>query len=60
MGDDWQAVADGAFVRLTAVGQDGAALTSWRACVGLPIWSDGHYLLALQDGALLVHDFLPR
>ncbi len=60
IGDDWQAVADGAFVRLTAVGQDGAALTSWRACVGLPIWSDGHYLLALQDGALLVYDFLPR
>jgi len=60
MGDGWQAVADGTFVRLTALGQDGGALTSWRACVGLPLWSDGHYLLALQDGALLVYDFLPR
>ncbi len=59
-GDEWQAVADGSFVRLTSFGEGGVASASWRACVGMPLWSDGNYLLALQDGELLVYDFLPR
>lgn len=60
VGEAWQAVADGVFVRLTALDAATAALTSWRACVGAPLWTDGHYLLALEGGALLVYDFLPR
>ncbi len=33
---------------------------TWRAAVGLPLWSDGPRLVALHDGALLIYDFLPR
>lgn len=67
MGTGWEAVADGAFVRLTvtdpeAVGAQSAtaAGTTWRAGLGAPLWSDGRYLLAMLDGRLLVYDFVVR
>jgi len=59
-GAGWVATPDGGFVRLTVTPADGTAASRWRACVGTPLWSDGHYLLALQSGVLLVYDFLPR
>lgn len=67
-GSGWEAVADGAFVRLTvtdpvAAGAQGATMagTSWRASLGRPVWSDGRYLLAaLDDHRLLVYDFVVR
>ncbi len=59
-GDGWVASPDGEFIRLTTVDALTGATVSWRAGVGMPIWSDGHHLLALRSGKLLVYDFLPR
>ncbi|MFO7544780.1 MAG: SPOR domain-containing protein [Trueperaceae bacterium] len=33
---------------------------TWRAAVGLPLWSDGAHLVAVHDESLLIYDFLPR
>lgn len=33
---------------------------SWRAAVGLPLWSDGPRLVAVHEQTLLIYDFLPR
>ena len=33
---------------------------TWRAAVGLPLWSDGAHLVAVHDETLLIYDFLPR
>lgn len=60
LGSGWSAVPDGKFVRLTVLAEDGGPVSSWRACVGTPLWSDGHHLLALHNGVLLVYDFLLR
>jgi hypothetical protein len=60
LGAGWSAVPDGKFVRITVLPTDGGPVSSWRACVGTPLWSDGQHLLALHNGVLLVYDFLPR
>lgn len=54
-GQGWTAASDDGFVRLT---QDGGA--SWRAGVGVPIWTDGSLLVTVQDGSFLFYDFVPR
>jgi hypothetical protein len=54
-GPMWTAVGDGGFVRLTL--DDGA---TWRAGVGMPIWSDGHYLVAWDGRLLLLYEFEAR
>jgi hypothetical protein len=33
---------------------------TWRAAVGMPLWSDGAHLVAAHDETLLIYDFLPR
>ncbi len=60
VGDGWSASPDGEFVRLTTADATTGAPVSWRAGVGTPVWSDGHHLLALRSGKLLVYDFLLR
>ncbi len=59
-GDGWIATADGPFIRLTVFADASRPASSWRAGRGLPLWSDGHYLLAASEGQLLLYDFLPR
>jgi hypothetical protein len=54
-GAAWTAVGDGGFVRLTL--DDGA---TWRAGFGMPIWSDGRYLMAWDGRLLLLYEFEAR
>jgi hypothetical protein len=54
-GSAWSVVADDGFVRITL--PDGA---TWRAGVGVPLWSDGRVVLAWDGDHLLLYDFVPR
>ena len=54
-GSAWSVTADGGFVRITLV--DGA---TWRAGVGTPLWSDGHFVVAWDGEMLLLYDFVAR
>ncbi len=67
LGRGWQAVADGAYIRLTitdpaAAGAEGTTGqgTSWRASLGRPLWSEGSYLVAWLEERLLVYGFVLR
>lgn len=55
-GDGWVAREDGEFLLLDLDGTD----RGWRAAVGLPLWTDGEYLLARAGEQLLLYDFVRR
>lgn len=67
-GRGWQAVADGAYTRLTITDPDAAGAaegttaqgTSWRASLGRPLWSEGSHLVAWLDERLLIYGFVLR
>lgn len=66
-GRGWEAVADGAYTRLTitdpaAAGAEGTTGqgTSWRASLGRPLWSEGSHLVAWLDERLLIYGFVLR
>jgi hypothetical protein len=54
-GDDWRLTADGGFVRITL--PTGA---TWRAIAGVPLWSDGRYVLVRDGDDVVLVDFLMR
>jgi hypothetical protein len=54
-GPDWTLTADGGFVRITL--PTGA---SWRAIAGVPLWSDGRYVLVRDGDDVVLVDFLMR
>ncbi len=54
-GDGWSAWSDGAFLRISL---DGGS--TWRAGVGVPLWTDGTVLITVQDGSYFFYDFVER
>lgn len=55
VGPIWTLTSDGGFVRITL-----PTGTSWRAISGVPLWSDGRYVLVRDGHDVVLFDFLLR
>ncbi|MEX2536160.1 MAG: SPOR domain-containing protein [Trueperaceae bacterium] len=55
-GEEWSVEPAGDFF-LLSFDESGRG---WRAGVGVPLWSDAHYLLTRAEEMILFYDFVPR